>query len=534
MASEPVILSDPRVLAEFMRQSEFQSFFEKRFAVPPDYAALLFKNGELIDAFKGGHFSVGGIVDRLKSVVGGSTHVSMMIADLKPFMVQALVKAKSKDHLDITGVVTLELQVNPDKPSNILGFMHGVTRMPADPEMPGRKALTKAEVLARIEPHLADRVFENTIGRMNGDEIRGNAGLQDKLQADVMQEVERIVGELGIMVRNCSMIWASNAQEETDQARADALRKQDDLDFQIELAKRDAERTLDATEFSIKTNLDIAKLENASEDELRRMALDSEITFIDARETAKRRQEFEELQHQIEFLEKERKATFENALANARHKTDVMQIEQHQKKIDLEMDKLRQLQLQEMRKSNAFNEIEITAETQKVQREHISGLQEIELRADKVRAELKRIERQGEADHELNKMKLQAGMTPEQILAIQAGMSPAAAQVLSDQARAKASSNEEAHTIVQKVLERNDAKDLRTAEQIQEMFRMGMQGAVGVAQGAGGGAVSGDIDTALSAAGDAASSQMIDCPKCSTSVSSTARFCVKCGHKLRT
>ena len=51
MASQPIILSDPRVLAEFMRQSEFQSFFEKRFAVPPDYAALLFKNGELIDAF---------------------------------------------------------------------------------------------------------------------------------------------------------------------------------------------------------------------------------------------------------------------------------------------------------------------------------------------------------------------------------------------------------------------------------------------------------------------------------------------------
>jgi len=36
MSSQPIILSDPRMLAEFMRQDEFKAFFEKRFAVPPD------------------------------------------------------------------------------------------------------------------------------------------------------------------------------------------------------------------------------------------------------------------------------------------------------------------------------------------------------------------------------------------------------------------------------------------------------------------------------------------------------------------
>ena len=532
MASQPIILSDPRVLAEFMRQSEFQSFFEKRFAVPPDYAALLFKNGELIDAFKGGHFSVGGIVDRLKSVVGGSTHVSMMIADLKPFSVQALVKATSKDKVDIAGVVTLELQVNPDKPSNILGFMHGVTRRPADADMPGRKALTKAEVLSRIEPHLADRVFENTLGRMNADEIRGNTGLQDKLQADIMLEVERIVGDLGIIVRSGSMIWASNAQEEADQARADALRKQDELDFQIELAKRDAERTKDATEFSIQTNLDIAKLESASEDELRQMALDSEIKFMDARESAKRRQEFEELQHQIAFLEKERKATFENALANAKHRTDILQIEQQQNKIDVEMDKIRQLHLQEMRKSDAFTEVEITAETQRVQREHISGLQDIDLRAEQVRSELKRIERREANEQEIQKLSTQAKMTPEQLLAVQAGMSPDVARVLAEQAKAQAGSSDEAKALMRELVDTAKAGQVRSEEQAREMFRMGMQGAIGVAQGAGGGTPSSGVQEQLSTEAPSAV-QTTDCPKCSTAVSATARFCVKCGHKLR-
>ena len=107
MSSEPISLSDPRMIAEFLRQSEFKSFFEKRFAVPPDYAALLFKNGQLIDAYKGGHFSVGGLVNQLKGLVGGSTHVGMMIADLKPFSVSTPLKALSKDKVEIAGAATL-------------------------------------------------------------------------------------------------------------------------------------------------------------------------------------------------------------------------------------------------------------------------------------------------------------------------------------------------------------------------------------------------------------------------------------------
>jgi hypothetical protein len=77
-------------------------------------------------------------VDRLKSLVGGSTHISMLIADLKPFSVQTVVKSTSRDKVDIAGVVTMELQVNPDKPSNILGMMHGVARAAIQEDARGR------------------------------------------------------------------------------------------------------------------------------------------------------------------------------------------------------------------------------------------------------------------------------------------------------------------------------------------------------------------------------------------------------------
>ena len=529
MASEPVILSDPRMLAEFMRQSEFKTFFEKRFAVPPDYAALLFKNGELIDAFKGGHFSVGGLVDKLKSIVGGSTHVSMMIADLKPFQLKTVLKATSKDKVDIAGVVTLEVQVDPDKPANILGMMHGVSRSAGgEGKSAGRRALSKADVLERLRPHFSDRIFEVMIGRIDATDIRGNQGLQDKLQADLMEEVERVFGDLGLMIRFASVEWATNKEEIAEQDRADAERQQDALDHHFALVRRQAERIKDATEFEIQSDLDMAKLTNATEDELKQMALNSEIKFIDAREEAKRRQELDELQHQIEFLDIERKATFQNAIANARQKTDLLAIEKQQHALDIEMSAMRELHLQEMKKSGAYSELEITAIVQKQQREHISGLQEIELRGEQVRAEIKRVDAEAARKHEINILNINKDMSSEQILAISAGLSPDVAAVLAAQAQAKSSANEDSMALMREMVEAATAAQIRSEEQARNMFQMGMQGAVGVAAGAGGGKAAGSVG------GGDAGPTMIDCDKCSTSNPSTSKFCKKCGHKLRT
>lgn len=530
MASEPVILSDPRIIAEFLRQNEFQGIFEKRFAVPPDYAALLFKNGELIDAFKGGHFSVGGVVDKLKGLVGGSTHIAMMIADLKPFQVKTVIKALSQDNVDVAGVATLELQVNPDKPSNFLGMMHGIDRAPGDNNELGRKVLTKDAVLARIRPHLSDRVFEAAIGRVAAADIRGDVGLQDKLQADMMLEVERVAGDLGLLVRTTSVEWAQNANEVAEQARQEALRQQDEVDFQIEIAKRNAERMQEATIFSIESEVDLAKLQNASEDELKHMALNSEIRFIDAREEAKRRQEFDELEHQIAFLEKERAATFQNAIANAQNTTELKQIEQKQLKLDIEMEAMRQLHLQKMTQSGAFSELEVTAKVQQQQRTHLSGLQDIELRGEQVRSEIRRRERKEERDFELEKLRAQQDMTAEQLLAVQAGLSPDVAAVLAERARADGSANQDTMALMREMVDAATRNQIRSEAQAREMFQMGMQGAVGVAAGAGGTVT----PVSVGQNEQPTDTSTIDCPKCSTPAAATSKFCAKCGYQLRT
>ena len=78
MKTEQLVVSDPRLLAEFVAPGELKTFFEKRFEVPPDHIGLLMRNGQFVQSYKGAHFSVGGIVHQMKGLIGGSTSISLM------------------------------------------------------------------------------------------------------------------------------------------------------------------------------------------------------------------------------------------------------------------------------------------------------------------------------------------------------------------------------------------------------------------------------------------------------------------------
>lgn len=553
MASKPLVLSDPNLLAEFVREEELKSFFEKRFAAPPDLAALLFKNGELMDAFKGAHFSVGGLATAMKSVVGGSTHIAIMLADLKPFPAQIPVFALSKDNVEISGVATLELQLNPEKPSNILGLMGGVSRQQAgasnaDAPPTGRRALSRIDVIDRIAPHFSDRVMEAVIGRMDATDIRGETGLQDKIQADMMLEAERICGDIGLIVKAVSVEWAMNAVEQEAFERATIARQQEALDYQLDLLKREVARQSEATEFQLTSSVDIAKLESASEDELAHMVLNSEVSFLDAREDATRRQEMQALAHEIELLRTETAFKMQTRLDEATHLTDLTKENAVLRKVEREIELLDAKHMSEMKKIGAFTDLELKERTQRLEMElariaskdaadRLKALQDIEHTGKDRDADrdIKTADAQTQRDIDLQKSdtanriaQLQAGskMTPEQILAINAGLSADVADVLKEQA--KANSNQTQMDAMKELIK--GAAEERDASRAHELniLKAGMAGASGVAHGAGGKSDSG--------AGDELnpSPTTVDCPQCGRTLPAKAKFCTGCGHRMRT
>ncbi len=555
MASEPLVLTDPNLLAEFVRESEFKGFFEKRFATPPDLAALLFRNGELIDTFKGAHFSVGGLATAVKSVVGGSTHIALMLADLKPFAVQFPVAAMSKDDVEIAGVATLELQLNPDRPANILGLMGGVSRQQTDNtkgDIPttGKNALIRSDVLERFAPHFNDRVFEAAIGSVNAGEIRGETGLQDKIQADLMTEVERICGDLGVLVRSASVTWAMNAVEREAFERAQVAREQEALDYELELLTREVERQSEATRIQVTASVDLAKLESASEDELTQMVLKSEVEFLDAREAATRRQEMEALAHEIEVLRTERAAKMEGQLAEATHLTDLTKEAARLRASERDIEMLDAKHIAKMKEVGAFSDqdiddrkqrmdLEISKIAAKQSADNLRTLMEMEqgVEDQKTDRDIKKAgaasankiaEGKAEADSRVAQLQAGAKMTPEQIMAINAGLSPDVADVLKEEARAKAKAGEDTMESMRELIKGAAEERAESREHELKILKAGMAGASGVARGAGGkdggGATEGLSETPTK----------VDCPKCGRSLPAKANFCTGCGHKMRT
>ena len=612
MKTEQLIVSEQRLLAEFIGPETFKAFFEKRFEVPPDYLGLLMRNGQFVEAYKGAHFSVGGLFHQLKGVVGGSTSISVLIADLKTFQFTYDITARTKDKVDVEGTAVLDLQINPEKPQNILGMMEQ------------RRSLSKADASLRLRSHAWERVFEAAISRVNANEIRGNKGLQDLIQADLMKECERLAGDLGLMVRAASVNWFINEVEKQEATRAAAERETDRLEFQFETLKRDLEREHETTVIKLNNTVDLDKLNLNPEDDLRRLVLSNEIEFNDARETGARIAEMKVLQHEIGMLKTERLSKFEGEIQQATHDgVDLKVIHERKRTLERNTDQLdrshqlalralerdydretRDLQRDERRDDREFDregrkldrveqrgnrledredekvrrredrdydhegrekeirtaekerdsrfdgrkrEVDVVdkeeyarmarqREADKVALDKLKGLAGLE--ADQERARLERRikeadsahdrdmdQRKLEAQREADRLVLGAKMTPEQILAVNAGLSPAVAKILEEQAKAQGVDKAAQMDLMRQMVEQANRSRVSSEEQARAMFQSGMTGAVGVAAGAGG--------KAAPAGGAAPGEATVECPKCTRVNPAKAKFCVGCGEQLR-
>ena len=78
---------------------------------------------------------------------------------------------------------------------------------------------------------------------------------------------------------------------------------------------------------------------------------------------------------------------------------------------------------------------------------------------------------------------------------------------------------------MRQMVEQANRQAVRSEEQARAMFQAGMNGAVGVAAGAGG--------KGNPVLGIMAGDETVECPKCTRVNPAKAKFCVGCGEQLR-
>ncbi|MEO8259098.1 MAG: hypothetical protein ABI868_17250 [Acidobacteriota bacterium] len=605
MAPTHITLSDDSLLAEYVELERFKGVLEQRIAIGPDLLAMLIKDGAIAEASAGAHFAIGGVWRTIKDAIGGRHAIRLLIADLKPFQLSTSATSLSRDNVPIACEFTVELQVNPEKPANVLGLT------------PAHGKLTKNGVLERLKPNLGERVLNATVRRVDALELRGNNGLQDKVQADTMQEVERVASDLGLIARSVSVAWGFNDEEKAAILKRQQERDQEALEREFKILTRTVERETETTVMRLEADLTIEKTKVSTEDDLRRLILSNELNFVDARETGIRIQEMKALEHELHLNRTQRLDGLKAQLEAEQHSIDMVrtgglkreverEIQLKDRRHDIDLDKVggdrrdvaREIELKDrhhdvdlakvggerrdaeldlarrerihtlevtrinadvrfversieeldrkqalaLKKLEELQNLEIARAAQGDRLSTMKGLQDLEIGAERERLDLNI--KGGDAEHrrrqeaaqlsaqtDLEKIRLLRDGTPEQILAINAGFTPAVANVLVEQARAKAAEGTDRLAIMREMIQQ--AQDGRVASEAQarHMFDSGMQGAQGVAQGVGA-AVAGGRPTPAAPPADAAPAAT-ECPGCHRTIPVTDRHCRYCGRQMR-
>lgn len=580
-----VTLSDDSILAEYVNLEDFKGILEQRVAVGPDLLACLIRDGQIAEASAGGHFAIGGVWRTLKDAVAGQHAIRLLLADLKPFQLTTAASSLSRDNVPIVCEFVIELQVNPERPANILGMT------------PSHGILTKSSVLERLAPHLGERVLNAAVRQVDALDMRGNNGLQDKVQADAMREVERIAGDIGLMARVVSVNWGFNEEEKAQIEKRQHEREQEAIERDYQILNRSIQREAESTILKLTTDKDIEAAKVSTEDDLRRMILSNELNFVDARETGLRIQQLKQLEHELQLnrtqrldglkaqLETEdhridmarsaaqrRGVELDQVITERRHDVDVARVTTERRAVEMELDTqerqhsltaqkiqadIREVQraIEEadarqrlnLQKLEEIQKLDIAARAHEDQIKTLRDVQQVDLEAEEARLgfEIKASDAKHrrtieasklESDSQIEKIKALRDASPEQIMAIQAGFSPQVADVMIQQARAQATDSQAQMALMREMIQQAQAAKVASEEQARHLFDSGMQGTVGVAQGVGlgvGAGAAGGGGRMHQQPGLEVMDGNTECPNCHRVIPTNERFCRYCGRQMR-
>jgi hypothetical protein len=253
--------------------------------------------------------------------------------------------------------------------------------------------------------------------------------------------------------------------------------------------------------------------------------------------------ELKDKQHDVEVTKiggERRDAELDIARRERGHTLEVARINADIRVVERSIEDADTRQRLVLKKLEEMQNLEIARVTQGDRLSAMRGLQDIELDAERIR--LDSTIRGGDAEHrrrmeaaqqasmtELEKIRLLREGTPEQILAINAGLSPVVANVLVEQAKAKAAEGTDRLALMREMVQQAIDARVASESQARHLFDSGMTGATGVAQGVGM-AVAGK--SAGGATGDAPP-PTAECPGCHRTIPVTDRHCRYCGRQMR-
>ena len=286
--------TNPDIIARFVKTQDIATWRKHDIILKPNEVMGVMQEGKLVNTYT---------EEKIKSAVGGlgrklfksaaKIDERYLFAVGHPFQVPIPFSVKSSDQLDITGVTTIEYQLQLDDVVKLINLFSS-RNIPQPTDSGPGVLLTRTAIGQMLYSEFFARAYQEVLGRIELSKLREDTDLQTNLAASLDSEMRRTTNEIGLTYRTSHTVFNPNAFDAVQRLRGEFNldKAAGDIEHDAQLLVRDREFGLLAREIELESQCNLATTKGES-------AVDLEVARNDIR------MQREAAESQFEMLVKE-------------------------------------------------------------------------------------------------------------------------------------------------------------------------------------------------------------------------------------
>jgi len=264
----------PDIIARFVKTQEIATWRKCDIILKPNEVMGVMQDGKIVNTYT---------EQKVKAAVGGLGRKLFRTAEKMderylfaigtPFQVPIPFKVQSSDQLEISGVTTIEYQLQLDDVVKLINlFAARKIEQPKD-SGPGI-LLTRNAIGDMLYQEFFARVYQEVLGNIELSQLRADPNTQTNLAAALDSEMRRTTNEIGLTYRTSHTVFDPNAHDEVQKYKGkfnlDQVKLGVDQEAELLVLEREYELLSQEIELGAQCTLAAVKGEGAVELEKRR------------------------------------------------------------------------------------------------------------------------------------------------------------------------------------------------------------------------------------------------------------------------
>ena len=252
--------TNPDIVARFVKAQDIATWKKHDIVLKPNEIMGVLQEGKVVNTYT---------EQKVKSAVGGigrklfksaaKMDERFLFAMATPFQVPIPFKVQSSDQLEITGVTTIEYQLQLDDVMKLLNLFAS-RNIPQPTDSGPGVLLTRTSIGEMMYGEFFAKVYQEELGRIELSQLRADANLPTTLAASLDSEMRRTTNEIGLTYRSSHTVFNPNAYDEVQKYRGlfNLEKARGDIDQDAKLLVLEREYELLARDIELEAQCNLA------------------------------------------------------------------------------------------------------------------------------------------------------------------------------------------------------------------------------------------------------------------------------------